>query len=954
MRVPFRGRSRAGVLAALAGLWAALGTIAGAAPVDEPLGARDSLGLTLWHLGRQPARIAEFHAFVRERGLSPERLLPPEALRPPEQIHRILVEPELLPADLLAGWRPEGGFLTSGATDAGPTVSFPLRVGTGGLYRLWVRYYGWPTGTAVTGLRLYRSSREGQGPVLNDEIYDYAVEREGLAWKDVLVDLEAGDYLVRLSHVTRWWHAGNGPGGYLPRRIDCLYLTDAIWADPPADADLQQIRETGAPERGFTWSAQEPLPAQTHETWRWWQVRPVSWEQADARPDLFALSRAFWRQLVDRLGAADYGDEVPDYRAPERQVVFDDIWNMVANPVRLRRQIEALRSDIRGQPAPDLYYWLEAADFQTLPPGWSREGTSIVGGYWDFGDVAETELTVSRADTYTVWVRFGLLKGYFAPWRLTVREPGGNEVAFDRDRDDYDSEWQRVGLLEVSGAGPLHIAIRPLAFRSPGTYRRIHDILVTTDREYVPRGSVRPPVTREQYLERARALGAPGRAPLLAWLPQDPFAPFSQTSWPKQPVPAPPLTQRLVMARDSVQSVAVLLRSLSVEPLPLTVRCGPLVDETGRQAGSVTWRVAAFVPYGNSRQEWSPFCLLRRPGITVPPLNLAALWLTVDARGAVPGRYNAEVALEGPGLNGTLVRLSVLVAPRTIAPREPVLVGGWTAPPEGEPYLRDYVEHGMNIWYGELPRAEMQRWGIRLLALAQGDADEAAIRTRIERLRRLGLDEQDWVFTILDEPTAATEEGLKPFLDIARAIRAADPRARICFNPGEAASLATFRILDPWCDVWLPYRVHLVYPPAEKDAKRALFTAKPWLWYETPCLWDKSPALPRQLYDQIRAVPAQPGPCLGTAFFALYYPFRDPWDTAYEHIPDAAALVLPSRHGPVATRAWEAVREGSQHANLARMVRERAGKPPYDPELQKRIESGSVEDLLAWLDAHGN
>jgi hypothetical protein len=102
------------------------------------------------------------------------------------------------------------------------------------------------------------------------------------------------------------------------------------------------------------------------------------------------------------------------------------------------------------------------------------------------------------------------------------------------------------------------------------------------------------------------------------------------------------------------------------------------------------------------------------------------------------------------------------------------------------------------------------------------------------------------------------------------------------------------------------------------------------------------------LYNQIRQIPAQPGRCVGTAFFAFYYPFRDPWDTAYEHIPDVSVVVLPGLHGPVPTLAWEAVREAVQHADLATMIREQA--PPEDPAAAALAATGSVEALLGWLE----
>jgi hypothetical protein len=104
------------------------------------------------------------------------------------------------------------------------------------------------------------------------------------------------------------------------------------------------------------------------------------------------------------------------------------------------------------------------------------------------------------------------------------------------------------------------------------------------------------------------------------------------------------------------------------------------------------------------------------------------------------------------------------------------------------------------------------------------------------------------------------------------------------------------------------------------------------------------------MYEQIRSVLSQPADCRGTAFFAPYYPWRDPWDTAYEHIKDVSTFLYPSRHGPVSSPVWEAIREARQHADLARMVREQAA--PDDAAAKKLWETGSVPEILAWLEAH--
>ena len=98
-------------------------------------------------------------------------------------------------------------------------------------------------------------------------------------------------------------------------------------------------------------------------------------------------------------------------------------------------------------------------------------------------------------------------------------------------------------------------------------------------------------------------------------------------------------------------------------------------------------------------------------------------------------------------------------------------------------------------------------------------------------------------------------------------------------------------------------------------------------------------------------VPSQPGQCLGTSFFALYYPFRDPWDLGYEYLPDQSVMMLPSRHGPVSMPAFEGIREGIQATNLATMIRERAAADDLDA--QRLIRNGTPAELILWLELHG-
>jgi hypothetical protein len=341
---------------------------------------------------------------------------------------------------------------------------------------------------------------------------------------------------------------------------------------------------------------------------------------------------------------------------------------------------------------------------------------------------------------------------------------------------------------------------------------------------------------------------------------------------------------------------------------------------------------------------------MRRANIAVPPLNVAGVWLTVDTQGIPAGSYTADVKVRGSSVAEHTITLNVKVSPLTPSPKQPVLVDGWTQPHEGEPYLRDFVEHGFNVWPGEMSKADMKKWGIRQLRLGADSTER--LPAWIARLKALGLDYDDYFVGILDEPGGTTEEELKPFLDIAKAIRVVDPKVRICMNPSEAAKLATFQVLSPHCDVWCPYTTHVSGPHWGNPEKAQIFRPKPWMWYTTPCLWDKTARDPG-----IRSVPSRPGNCVGVAFFALNYPFRDQWDTAYEHIADASTMgAVISRHGPVASIVWEQMREASQAANLAMMVRERLGVKTFDEvtstDMQHLIREGTSEELIQWLEAH--
>ncbi|MEY4565202.1 MAG: hypothetical protein RLY14_172 [Planctomycetota bacterium] len=940
--------------------------------VDEPLGARYSLGMTLWHMGHNAGMVEKFHDYLKTQGLTPEKLLDASALIPPKTVTRLLLEPERLSQDQLSGWTVDQESIVSSATDAGPTVSLPLRVPEPGLYRIWIQYYGNPNARGVTSLRIYREGLESQGPIAQaDEFYDQPAEKSGPQWHDMLIDLPAGNLVVKLGHVTRWWH---GAGGYDVRRVDCLYLTNEWWAKPP-DEESRKVMRQSSSASGSQWTLTPELNPIDLASWRWWQVRPLSWEDAAKYPKLFALSREFWTQQIEALAKLEYEEgNVPDYRRPERQVIYDETWNIVANPVRIARQINTLTADVRKESIGYNYVWhdvggnieglREDGNYKDTPlasyGNWYGGPGRLEASYGNPQGTVTTKVPVSKPGRYAMWVLSNSTNlNYTAPWFGKV-SAGGREPFTYHHQGNIPTVWMKMGEVSVEKPGDVTVDFVLDGSGNGGTYRRIYTLFLVDDPNITPTGTVHPPWTMDQFRARAAELGASPSDRMMLWMTDNAYRPLSQDvwadritvgdSWPNSPQQAKARSKEMLVAGETCQAVQIALRNLTDQPINFKVIPGPLVGQGGSFPKAVTWRAEAFVPYGPDRQAWTPFFLMRRPSLTIPPLNVAGVWLTLDTHGVPPGEYESQIRYQADGIPEQIITLKVRVSSIKPTPRRPVLVDGWTQPHEGEAYLRDFVEHGMNVWPGEMSKGEMKKRGIRLLRLSWGSSDEKAAAEAVARWKSLGLEYDDYFVGIMDEPGGTTEEALKGYIDAAKVLRAVDPKVRICFNPSEAAQLATFQILAPYCDAWTPYSLHVFSPYYNNPEKKKIYQGKPWMWYTTPCLWDKTAREPG-----IRLVPSQSGNCVGVAFFALNYPWRDQWDTGYEHIADASTMgAVMSCNGPVATIVWEQMREAVQTANLAMMVREQLGVSSFDDvkeeELRKLIAEGSSEQLIEWLE----
>ncbi|MEI7436808.1 MAG: hypothetical protein WCL16_08395 [bacterium] len=931
---------------------------------DEPIGPYYSCGMTLDHISRDRVMIRKFHEYLAAQKYDPVQAGGANRSEPPTTIVSIVIDPEKLPADKLPtwGWKKEGTYLLGGAGDDGPTVHVPLAIPRAGTYLIAVRYWGSTKLTGLTGFKLYRRDKAAEGPLLIDEFNNQPAAAEGWVWHELVVSLNSGDYEIQMPHIVRQWHAAKNIG-YGPRKIECIYLTDALWRETPDEAGLEAVR--GGVVTGAQATQQAPMAPGDGATWKKWQLRPVGWERALENPQLFGLSYTFWREQLAAL-AKEPKSNTLDYRDPHRQIVFDDVWNMLGNPWRISEQITALAGDVSSEVKPARHYFKGAGQVDERTGGkecdwWPQADKVVSGTPYNFkGSLIYTQ-NVEPGHKYAFWVQFRDI-GFFEPWQIRAAWQGNptNVLHWKRDKRNYPPDiqpqrtWVKIGNIDVP-AGTTNRIIRWTIMDLPWnglyavSYRWIHNFLITSDQEFSPKGTVLPATSSSDYLERAGQIGGRKEDGLVCQTAGD--QPLPLDWWPGS---ANAISNAIRMPPDAFQSFQIGMRGVADEPVAVGVECSPLQGRDKSYPGRISWRVPVYVPYGDTRATWAAWCLLRRPFVTVPRYNVAGIYLQVDTHGVKPGEYAARITLTPRGrISGRVypVREGVVkvnVSTVTIAPKKPVLVHGYTMPPEGEAYLQDYQAHGLKVWCGPiLSKDEMRKRGMVMQQL-RARASNGDYTSFVKSIKDAGLGPEDYYAIVWDEPSGTTEAGLATFINTARRLHELDPAMPRVFNPGEPAVLKTFQLLNPYCEIWMPYERHFIYHPNEAAAKTQIITSKPWMDYSTPCYGDKEPQSGPTLFNQIRRVPGARGQCLGTWFFALYYPFRDPWDTGNEFLRDTSVFVLPSAHGPVSTFAWEMVRSGIQTADLALMVKERAAAG--DEQAQALIRTGAMRDLLIWLE----
>ena len=263
------------------------------------------------------------------------------------------------------------------------------------------------------------------------------------------------------------------------------------------------------------------------------------------------------------------------------------------------------------------------------------------------------------------------------------------------------------------------------------------------------------------------------------------------------------------------------------------------------------------------------------------------------------------------------------------------------------------------VWGGSL-YAVTGAWGRREELTQLFKTDPVAFQREIQllvdkylkRYRDRGYREDQILVEVSDEPSDGCGSEGALFLKTGRAVKRYRPDLKTLVNPAahwertDVTLDGTFRPLDPITDIWMPFYEHYENPAVRQFLRE---TGKP-LWCYRNCT----------IQDARRE-----GGCLGwlrragwfgvrhdlegIGFWSATSSYGDMWDDfdIWGSIDWAdAAVVFPSKAGPITTRQWEAWRETLEDAAIYKMLQR-----TVDAGL---IPSDQVEAAKRWLEDSPN
>lgn len=266
-------------------------------------------------------------------------------------------------------------------------------------------------------------------------------------------------------------------------------------------------------------------------------------------------------------------------------------------------------------------------------------------------------------------------------------------------------------------------------------------------------------------------------------------------------------------------------------------------------------------------------------------------------------------------------------------------------------FVANYAPHGMILFQNYNP--------ITTTAPLESEAYKKAyihyVREWVKHLATLGVGYDDFAMYPIDEP-GLTDGLVKMYLHNAKLTREADPKILMYADPVARITEEELHEMAPYVDIWCPNRVGFLLEVGAEKLKIMHEDTGSQVWtYE--CLGNAKHQSPLGYY-RAQSWLAWHHDLTGIGFWSYCTSTADPW---YRPVDTLDYLMIYQGDGPVASKRWEAVRDGMEDYAMLHSLREAveaakaSGKSPEAVKQAETLLGAGASSIAQFcgLDEHG-
>jgi len=357
--------------------------------------------------------------------------------------------------------------------------------------------------------------------------------------------------------------------------------------------------------------------------------------------------------------------------------------------------------------------------------------------------------------------------------------------------------------------------------------------------------------------------------------------------------------------------------------------------------------------------------------IVVPAWSARQLWLEITTEDLTPGEWSGSVHLKDMDVsaNEASAPLTVSVWPVAQSREHIFKLCGWAnTAPEG--VLEDMFNHGMNVFTdarpvpyqfdgdGNIVSADYSTLDpymeshaqegtpmfhslVRLSGPAEAfspvwkQAYDAAVKQFTAHIIEIGFGYNDYAYYPVDEPGIEEGRNVARFVKWASITHEADPNIRIYTNPAGVTKEWLAEMM-PYADIYAPMHIGSLEDDPRLDEMRA----------DAEEMWTYTCAHNAKHQSPLGYYRAQMWMCFDFgATGGGFYTYTRGSDAFWHMVGGEYSLVYSGENGPVPSKRWEAVRDGTEDYSMLMALKTAAEAPDADVKLARRARellSGNV------------